>query len=159
MLKAGRGHGPGEMRPVLSDTSTAEDLEDEVEWIQTTLFGLLNEHTRRITICVRSKRWWNDDVRDRRMALRRIKRRRRRELEKEETVRVARREPHRAIRRAKRECLEEFLNRVEGDEVWAVTRYTKPQRSAAVPAIRHQGATADRHEYCNGGLHGAAEVG
>ena len=31
-----------------------------------------------------------------------------------------------------------FLERAEGEDVWAITRYTKPQRSAAVPTIQHQ---------------------
>ena len=30
LLKAGRGHSLGEMRPVPSDTSTAKDLQDEI---------------------------------------------------------------------------------------------------------------------------------
>ena len=39
----------------------------------------------------------------------------------------------------------EFLNRAEGEDVWAVTRYTVPQRSAAVPTIRNQGEVAEAH--------------
>ena len=37
------------------------------------------------------------------------------------------------------------MDRAEGDDVWAVTRYTKPQRSTAVPTIGHRGVTADSH--------------
>ena len=66
--------------------------------------------------------------------------------ETEETVRSAQRELQRVIRKAKRECWEEYLNRAEGEDVWAVSRYRKPQRSAAVPTIRHRGVTAERHE-------------
>ena len=36
---------------------TAEDLQDEIEWIQSTLVSILNEHTKVITICARAKRW------------------------------------------------------------------------------------------------------
>lgn len=31
------------------------------------------------------------------------------------------------------------------EDVWAVTQYTKPQRSAAVHTISHQGVVADNH--------------
>ena len=43
-------------RPILSEVSTEEELEDEIEWIQTTLIDILNEHTKTVTICARSKR-------------------------------------------------------------------------------------------------------
>ena len=35
---------------------------------------------------------------------------------------------------------------MEGEEVWAIARYTKPQCSAEVPTVSHRGITADRHE-------------
>ena len=47
--------------------------------------------------------------------------------------------------RGKKRVLGEFLSRVEGEDVWAVTQYTGPQRSAAVPTIRHQGEVAEGH--------------
>lgn len=112
--------------------------------MQSILVELLVEYTRRITISTRSKRWWNDDVRDRRKALGRITTRTRRGLDKEDMVKVARRELHRAIKRAQRECSEECINRDEGGQVCAITRYTKPQRSAAAPKIRHRGTAARR---------------
>lgn len=102
---------------------------------------VLNEHVRRITIYARSKRWWYEDIRDRHRVLGRAKRRGTRG-----EVRIARRELRRTIRKARRECWEDFLNRAYGEDIWAVTRYTKPQRSAAVPTIRHQGMVADCHE-------------
>ena len=113
-------------RPTLSDNSTAEDLIDEIAWIQATLVSLLNEHTRKITICAQSKRWWNEDIRNRRIALGRLKRRRRQGRADLSEVRDAERELRRTIRRARRECWEEFLNRAEGEDVWAVARYTGP---------------------------------
>ena len=60
-------------------------------------------------------------------------------------IRKAERTLRRAIRRARRECWVEFLNRAEGEDVWAVTRYTGPQRSAAVPTIRHREPVAERY--------------
>ena len=37
-------------RPILSDSSTTDELEDEIEWIHNTLIDILNEHMRVITI-------------------------------------------------------------------------------------------------------------
>ena len=48
-------------------------------------------------------------------------------------VREAERTIRSAIRGASGECWVELLNRAGGEEVWAVTRYAGPQRSAAVP--------------------------
>ena len=132
-------------RPTLDGNSTAEDLADEIEWIQATLVSLLNEHTRKITICARSKRWWNEDIQGKRKGLGRLKRRRRQGLVELSEVREAEGALRRAIRRARRECREEFLSWAEGEDVWAVTRYTGPQRSAAVPTIRHQERVAEEH--------------
>lgn len=42
-------------RPTLNGNSTAEDLEDEIRWIRSTLVRILNEHTCVITICAGSK--------------------------------------------------------------------------------------------------------
>ena len=58
-------------------------------------------------------------------------------------VQEARKALRRSIRRARRECWERFLETADGDDIWAVLRYTKPQRSAAVPAISHQGVVAE----------------
>ena len=52
------------VRSVLSNTSTVEELEDEIEWIQSTLIDILNEHCKAVAIYARSERWWNDDIRE-----------------------------------------------------------------------------------------------
>ena len=57
------------VRPILSDDSTVEELEDEIEWIQNTLIDILNEHCKVVTICARSKRWWNDDIKEKKKTL------------------------------------------------------------------------------------------
>ena len=43
-------------RPILGDSITRQDLEDEIEWIHDTLIDILNTHTKVDTICARSKR-------------------------------------------------------------------------------------------------------
>ena len=54
---------------------------------------------------------------------------------RKETVEEAKKALKKVIKRARKECWDDFLNRAKGEDVWAVTRYTKPQRSAAVPTI------------------------
>lgn len=66
------------MRPLLNDESSAMDLEEEIRWIQGTLVELLNENVRKVTICARSKRWWNSEIENKRKELGRAKRKRRR---------------------------------------------------------------------------------
>ena len=117
--------GRFQARAHLNDNSTAEDLEDEIEWIQATLVDILNENMKVITICARSKRWWNDDIKAKRQNLGRATRRRRGEGGQEEE-KGAKKALKRAIKKARRECWEDFLNRAEGEDVWAITRYTKP---------------------------------
>ena len=138
----------------------------------------LNENVRKITICARSRRWWNEEIREERKKVGKAKRKLRRwrkenggESQREdrdegpgerreetaeervgegealkEKVREASKDLRNAIRRAKRRSWEEFLHKADGNKVWSVMTYTKPQRSAAVPTISHKGATADTHE-------------
>ena len=63
-----------------------------------------------------------------------------------EEVRETSKELRNAIRRAKRRTWEDLLHKADGNNVWSVMTYTKPQRSTAVPTISHRGATADTHE-------------
>ena len=46
----------------------------------------------------------------------------------------------------KRRTWEEFLHKADGNNVWSVMTYTKPQRGTAVPTISHEGATANTLE-------------
>ena len=52
-----------EDRPTLNDTSEKEEVCREIDWIQSRLIQLLNKETKKITICTRSKRWWNEEIR------------------------------------------------------------------------------------------------
>lgn len=62
-------------RPIPSDSSTASDLGDEIDWIQRTLTEALDQEVRNATTCARSKRWWSDEIREKRRALSRAERR------------------------------------------------------------------------------------
>ena len=118
------------IRPTLDDNSTAEELKDEIDWIQSTLIDILNDHCKVVSICARSKRWWNDDIREKRKSLGKAVRRWKREGGGYAEVKEAKKTLKRAIKKARRECWEDFLNRVEGEDIWAVTRYTNPSDRA-----------------------------
>ena len=133
-------------RPTHSDSSSRQDLEDEIEWIHDTLIEVLNTHTKVVTICARSKRWWNDEIREKRRALGRAVRRKRAGRGGDAEVRVAKKEMRREIRKARRECWESFLSEANGEDVWAISRYVGPGRTSTVPTITHRGVTADTHE-------------
>lgn len=91
-------------RPILDDNSTATDLEDEIERFKATPKSILDERVRVITICTRSKRWRNGDIKSKRKEVCRIVRRRRRGTAKQEKARGAEKALRWAIRKARREC-------------------------------------------------------
>ena len=49
-------------RPHLGFLSTKEDLDKEVEWFESKLVKLLNNHAKVTRITAYSKRWWNKEV-------------------------------------------------------------------------------------------------
>jgi len=65
-------------RARLDEECTGDEVEREAEWCQETLSRVLDAKAKRIRICARSKRWWNGEIKERRSALRREKRRGRR---------------------------------------------------------------------------------
>ena len=104
--------GPGDIswgfRPVLDVSSTVEELEAEIEWVQATLVDVLNEHCKVVTICARSKRWWYDDIRNKRRTLGRATRRWKNGSGGIAEVQAARKALKRAIKKARRGCREDF---------------------------------------------------
>ena len=49
-------------QPHLRFSSTNEDLNREVEWFESKLVRLLNNHAKIMRIISYSKRWWNEEV-------------------------------------------------------------------------------------------------
>ena len=100
------------------------------------MVDFLDENVRKVTICARSKRWWNKEIVEKRKLLGRAKRRLRRcrkeglefELEEREgAVKWAEKALRNEIRKAKRRTWEDFLHRADGNNVWSIMTYTKPQ--------------------------------
>ena len=108
---------------------------------------MLNKETKKITVCARSKRWWNKEIRAcrRKVGAAERKRKKRRDGWRQE-LRQAKRDLHDAIRRAKRKTWTEFLEAAAGKEVWSVLRYVGPPRSGNIPTIEHKGQSADTNE-------------
>ena len=55
----------------------ADEVEREAAWCQEPTGNVLDTTAKKIRICARSKRWWNTDIKKRRQAVGREKRRRR----------------------------------------------------------------------------------
>jgi hypothetical protein len=57
-------HTYAEQMNQLSDTCSTHDLASEATWVQETLTVVLNQHAKPIRVNPRSKRWWNQEIRD-----------------------------------------------------------------------------------------------
>jgi hypothetical protein len=65
-------------RPVLDEKCSGEELQEEAEWVQRNFVNHLNKHCKKIKVCVRSKRWWTQEIEENRKILESLKRSRRR---------------------------------------------------------------------------------
>jgi ketol-acid reductoisomerase len=61
-------------REMLSDEDEREKLEKEAELFEEATREMLNKHARKIELCARSKRWWSEEIAQKRRKLGRIKR-------------------------------------------------------------------------------------
>ncbi len=88
---------------------TKQDLDKEVEWFEKKLTELLNNHAKITQITSYSKRWWNKEVAEVRSTLAKDKRRFGRNEDLKEEFKQARNRYYRTIKKAKRECWQNFL--------------------------------------------------
>jgi hypothetical protein len=106
----------GRSRAILDNFSFCEDIESETKWTEETFTKILDQKARRIRLCARSKRWWNETIDAKRKAVSRAKRHQY-EAGGLERLRAARKEKKRnrksEIRKAKREMWQTFLTRAE----------------------------------------------
>jgi hypothetical protein len=134
-------------RQSLEDDSSRAELEEEAVRIQQATIEILNKHAKKITLCARSKRWWNEEIAQRRRELGRAKRRWRTRKGSRREAKEAKRLWQKTIRNAKRQTWEDFLQNAKDEEVWSVIRYTKPNKVSSVPTITDsRGNTADTHD-------------
>jgi hypothetical protein len=124
----------GESRVILNDYSFCEDIEAEAKWIEETFIQILDKKARRLRLCARSKRWWNEIIEAKRKALSRAKRRQYEEggLER---FRNAQKEMKNEIRKSKRKMWQNFLMNAQCDDVWKALEFTKPTMNIALPVL------------------------
>jgi len=93
--------------------------------------NVLDATAKKIRICAKSKRWWNADIRERRKAVGREKRRRR----NSEEAAKAKAELQQSIRQSKRKIWSEYLQNLRGAEVSRAARYANPRAGMTVEAL------------------------
>ena len=107
---------------IFTDASTVEEVDGAASALREAMVGNLDQHARKKRWCSRSKMWWNLELHDLR-----------KQLGKAgategpvgmSRIQEARREVWRAIRKAKKECWNQFLQTAEGVDVWTATGYT-----------------------------------
>jgi hypothetical protein len=125
-------------RPILSGECQEIEVEEEAKWVGATITGILNTHAKQLRISARSKRWWNDTIKEMRKGVSDAKRQRRQGRAGKQAVEEARRMLHRTINREKRQMWQQFLQNAERDQCWVALRYCSPWASSTTPAIRDQ---------------------
>ena len=101
-------------------------------------------HARAKRWCSRSKLWWTPELKDLRKDLGRARRDRRTKCMSR--MQEARRQLRRAIRKAKWDCWNRFLQESSGKDVWTAAGYTRPRIDKAGQAlVREDGSVAEGH--------------
>ena len=131
----------------LTSECTKEDLDKEVEWFESKIAELLNNHAKITRVCAYSKRWWNNDVVEARSKWARDKRKFGKELDQRQELKQARNLYYRTIRKAKRLSWQNFLQgknenstqsaqTLDQNLCWTALKYTKPLQFKTTPALR-----------------------
>ena len=132
-------------RPWLGDSCLAEDLAREATWIQESLTITLNQHAKPVRVSPRSKRWWNQEIKDARTAYNHARRTWQMQATSTEELREARNHYYRTIRRTKRACWETFLigpsnigerpGPQDTTRCWQALGFTKPSSATTTPTL------------------------
>jgi hypothetical protein len=107
---------------------TGDDVEREAEWCQEVLSKVLDAKAKKIGICAWSKRWWNGEIKERRSALGREKKRGRRS----EAAARAKAELQKSMRQSKSRMWNNDVQNLTGGEVWSRAKFTIPRAGATV---------------------------
>ena len=120
----------------LSFSSTKKYLDKEVEWFESKLVKLLNNHAKITRITAYSKRWRNEEVAEARKIWAKNKKKLSGKEDLKEELRQAQYSYYQAIREAKRLCWQKFLQRRgQQSHCWTALKYTKPLQFKATPAL------------------------
>ena len=123
-------------RPRLTEESSEEDLQNEAEWIQRNCANHLNKCCRKVKVCAKSKRWWNEEITENRRILGSLKRARRRGEATQQQVKKQRSNVRRIIRQSKTKMWQDFLSSATRDQIWQALRYTKPGGQQTTKALK-----------------------
>ena len=134
-------------RPILDNACDRFALDQEVGWIENTLTDLLNKYSKIMRVTSHSKRWWNKEVAQACKVWAKEKKIWGQITPNREKSKQARNAFYRIVRKAKRECWQNFL---EGEEktvdpaqirpedknrCWIALKYTKPKSNSTTPAL------------------------
>ena len=135
-----------EQRTQLDDTCSADELAGEAVWIQETLTAVLDQHAQPVWVTPRSKRWWNQEIKDARGVYCQARRAWQVQIISTNELREARNSYYRTIRRSKRACWEAFLrgptelpdltSAEDTARCWLALGFTKPKSTATTPTLR-----------------------
>ena len=131
----------------LTSLSIKKDLDKEVEWFESRLTELLDNHAKITRVSAYSKRWWNKEVSEARKSWAKSKRKFGRDKDHKDEFKQARNLYYRTIRKAKRLCWQNFLQGEEENtrqqsqildqnRCWTALKYTKPLQFKTTPALK-----------------------
>lgn len=137
-----------EGRPLINAWAASPiELEAEAQWIRDSLRAVLDKHAAGEAPKARSKRWWTDEITQRRRWFGSARRAHNDGRVSFDEYRRVRNDYYTFIRRAKRLAWERFLEGIFPTEVdseiapdpsrcWQALRYTKPRVPSHTPAIK-----------------------
>ena len=118
-------------RAHLDAECTAGEVEQEAACCQDATCSVFDATAKKISICARSKRWWNTDIKKRRQAVGREKKR----GQHSEEAASAKAELQTLIRQSKRTMWSEYLQNLRGAEVWKAARYANPRAGMTLEVL------------------------
>ncbi|KAH8146911.1 uncharacterized protein LAJ45_08990 [Morchella importuna] len=125
-----------------------EDMDDMAKIIETIILAAIEEGVPKTRRSWRSKKWFDQAVKEKRKRMARSRRWCRvgeRESEEAETRRaewrLKRNDYFREIRKKKKECWYKFVGEAEGNDLWGVWRLVCKKRYAKTPTIEHENTT------------------
>ncbi len=134
-------------RPILKNSCNCFALDQEVKWIEDTLTNILNAYSKIMRVTCYSKRWWNEEVAKARKIWAKEKKVWGQVTPNREKLKQARNAFYHIVRKAKRECWQDFLEGKEERSVgaqirpedinrcWTALKYTKPKSNSTTPAL------------------------
>jgi hypothetical protein len=123
-------------RDTLSDESTTQQLEEEATTLRETLTKVLNQKAKKTRVYDKSKRWWNQDITEKRKVLGALKRMMREGKTNHASIKEAGKVMKKAIESSKKDFWNTFVQEAEGEQMWKALKYTRGNNSLTVKPLR-----------------------